>query len=145
MFKKIVAISFIFILGSYVVANYADLEINKTESSPSPLMSQTNNEKEEIKYTSIPIVDLRELKPIPSRIEIGLDWCMNNLNNLHGWSLTGYAHTSLDAQFRMQRWKFGIISAEMADPELDRFHELHGIHNKRQKSLLFGIAFNKEF
>lgn len=94
-------------------------------------------------------VDLREAqKEFPTGVEKAVDHVINNLNNVDGWSYSGYAKLSLDSEFRMQRWKFGIINAETYDLDTQLYYRKNNLFTEYEhepKSLLFGIAFNKEF
>ena len=97
----------------------------------------------------IPIVDLRDSQQtFPSGTEKAVETIVNNINNMDGWSLTGYAKLSLDSEFKMQRWKFGIINAETYDFDTQLYYRKNNLfteYDHEPQSIIFGIAFNKEF
>jgi len=113
--------------------------------------------KEKQKRHDLIIVDLRKKGPvIPIKrgpkawFENKIDWTLENLVRADGWQITGWSKISLDEDFNVSRWKFGIISPEIIGARIEG--DVYPAHEtdwekyqKSRDSIIVGVCWSKEF
>lgn len=123
-------------------------------------MNQMTKEMTEKEVEGRILEEIKKVKPIempeylyPSGPHMVLGnmllWVANNSNKMEGWSLTGYSKVNLDSEYRLSRWKFGIIGGELEamrpihDKNLRHLYENDDLG--MQYGAAIGIHFYKEF
>jgi hypothetical protein len=81
----------------------------------------------------------------------GILWCVDNAVRPDGWQLTGWSKIKLDEEFRVSRFKVGIISPEIEASRLstqsDFAHKCDEFERwqSSRRDVVFGIFWSKEF
>ena len=97
-------------------------------------------------------------EPIAQGVHVNLgkaaEWVIDRSVKLRGWSFSGYSITTLDDNYGIRRWHFGIISGEMdidaakslIDRGIDAGSEYHDEFEwRRSQGIILGVRYTRTF
>ena len=167
---KSITILLILILVSFVAVSSAisvgDETEDKSVTAQEKPVQQAIIQKAPIQISRSIGSDVRERQllimgvpePVAKGVHVKLgrsaEWVIDRSVKVRGWSFSGYSITSLDDQYRIHRWHFGIISGEL---DIDAANSLvyRGINARsdyrdefewrRTKGIVVGIKYTLKF
>jgi len=97
-------------------------------------------------------------EPIAQGVHVNLgkaaEWVIDRSVKIRGWSFSGYSITTLDDNYGIRRWHFGIISGEMdvdaanslIDRGIDAGSEYHDEFEwRRSQGIILGVRYTRTF
>ena len=87
--------------------------------------------------------------PLYVKVSKKVDWVLNHLDTMDGWSFTGYSKLRMTRDFTPYRVKIGIINSDVTslaheDASNDPLWR-QTLHGEQRRGVVFGISFGIKF